>query len=472
MGIDRRVWIAGGLGLVLALAGSLPSIDGRPLDPEAAALASIHRDQANHLAFLGVDRWQLTGYRGQGIKIAILDTGFRGYRDYLGKTLPARVVTHCFRDDGNFEGKNSQHGVLCAEVVHALAPEAELLLTTWEPDSSERFLEAVRWAKGAGARIISCSVLMPSWSDGDGGGDFHQNLSRILQSRTNSPEGALASRPDVGVACFRGLPAFLWGIEVLPGRESMAPSNGSGSTDALFFACAGNTALRHWTGRFHAGADGFHEWQPGQTINNLRPWNSDRVSVELYGPAATQYEITARDENGEEVSRSKPVAGTNGSSIAARFLPQPQSTYQVQVRLKKGKPGNFHLVVLGGTLSTVTSQGSVACPADGTEVIAVGAVTRAGSRLDYSSCGLDTHALKPDFVAPVPFPTTVRPQPFTGTSAAAPQAAAVAALLWSRHPQWTAEQIRKVLTTSARDVGAPGPDCETGFGMIALPEAP
>jgi len=447
------MWIVGALGLALALAGSLPSIDGRPLDPEAVALASIHRDQANHLAFLGVDRWQLTGYRGQGIKIAILDTGFRGYHDYLGKTLPARVVTHCFRDDGDFEGKNSQHGILCAEVVHALAPEAELLLTTWEPDSSQRFLESVRWAKEAGARIISCSVLMPSWSDGDGGGDFHQKLRRILQSGTDSPEDALrsASQPNVGPA---------------------SRLNGSESTNALFFACAGNTALRHWTGRFHAGADGFHEWQPGQTINNLRPWSSDRVSVELYGPAATQYEITVRDENGEEVSRSKPVAGTNGSSIAARFLPQPQSTYQVQVRLRKGKPGNFHLVVLGGTLSTVTSQGSVACPADGPEVIAVGAVTRAGNRLDYSSCGLDTHALKPDLVAPVPFPTTVRAQPFTGTSAAAPQAAAVAALLWSRHPQWIAEQIRNVLTKSARDVGPPGPDCETGFGMIALPEVP
>src|SRR5262249_53277031 len=156
-----------------------------------------------------------------------------------------------------------------------------------------------------------------------------------------------------------------------------------------------------------------------------------------------------REENGEEVNRSKPVSGTATPSIAARFVPHPQSTYQVQVRLKQGKPGNFHLVVLGGTLSTVTSQGSVACPADGTEVIAVGAVTRAGRRLDYSSCGLETHALKPDFVAPVPFPTTVRSQAFSGTSAAAPQAAALAAVLWSRHLQWSAEQIRAILVKSA-----------------------
>jgi subtilisin family serine protease len=80
--------------------------------------------------------------------------------------------------------------------------------------------------------------------------------------------------------------------------------------------------------------------------------------------------------------------------------------------------------------------------------------------------------LKPDFVAPVPFPTTLRSQAFTGTSAAAPQAAALAAVLWSRHLNWTAEEVHATLIKSARDVGPPGPDCETGYGMIKLPETP
>ena len=70
METDRRAWVPFGLGLALALVPPLADINGRPLDPEAAALASIHRDQASHLALLGVDRWQHTGYRGQGIRIA------------------------------------------------------------------------------------------------------------------------------------------------------------------------------------------------------------------------------------------------------------------------------------------------------------------------------------------------------------------------------------------------------------------
>jgi subtilisin family serine protease len=415
-------------------------------EPEAASLSLIRQEQSKHLAVFGTDRWHAIGYRGQGMKIAVIDTGFRGYHNFLGKTLPSNVRTRCFRDDGNFEAKNSQHGILCAEVLHTIAPDAELMLATWEPDSPESFLKAVSWAKVSGARIISCSIIMPSWSDGNGGGEFHRKLKQILLPST-SVDSSFNART----------------------LKQVRADGSSASTDTLFFACAGNTALRHWAGMFHRGADGFQEWAAGQTVNRVQPWGRDRVSVELYGPAESQYEIIVRDEKDQEVARSHPFPSTKGPSVAARFMPQPQSTYQAQVRLTRGKPSNFHLVVLGGYLGTVTSQGSVACPADGSEVIAVGAVTSGGRRLEYSSCGVDFQTVKPDFVAPVPFPTTIRSQAFSGTSAAAPQAAGLAAVLWSRHPTWSAEEVHAALIKSARDVGPPGPDSETGFGMIRLP---
>ena len=49
------------------------------------------------------------------------------------------------------------------------------------------------------------------------------------------------------------------------------------------------------------------------------------------------------------------------------------------------------------------------------------------------------------------------------------QAAALAGLCWSRHPNWTASQVRQALRASARDLGTPGHDAETGFGLIRLP---
>src|SRR5581483_9747219 len=98
----------------------------------------------------------------------------------LGKALPAKVSVHSFRKDGNLEARDSQHGILCGEVIHTLAPDAELLFANWDPDSCDGFLEAARWARRQGARVISCSLIMPSWSDGEGGGRVNAELAAIL----------------------------------------------------------------------------------------------------------------------------------------------------------------------------------------------------------------------------------------------------------------------------------------------------
>src|SRR5579884_636747 len=173
------------LALLLGQRGFLPDTP-RPT-PEASDAATPDcgtladepfpaRERARCLARLGVERWHRLGCRGHGVKVALLDSGFRGYRGHLGKALPARVAARSFRGDGNLEAKDSQHGILCGEVIHALAPDAELLLANWEADRPDQFLAAVRWARHEGARVLSCSVIMPSWSDGEGGGPVHAEI--------------------------------------------------------------------------------------------------------------------------------------------------------------------------------------------------------------------------------------------------------------------------------------------------------
>src|SRR5947209_11004517 len=85
-----------------------------PVPLHSADLASPTRDSAipptvqdrlSLLKRLGVDDWQHLGFRGKGIKIAILDTGFRGYRDFLGKALPTNVTVKSFRKDGDLEAR-------------------------------------------------------------------------------------------------------------------------------------------------------------------------------------------------------------------------------------------------------------------------------------------------------------------------------------------------------------------------------
>jgi hypothetical protein len=402
-----------------AEAASDQAVTPRPL---ASALAWRLRC----LARAGAERWHAAGHRGKGIKVAVLDSGFRGFRNQLGQSLPRTVLAKSFRTDGNLEARDSQHGILCAEVVHALAPEAELLFANWEPDAPKSFLEAVGWARREGAQVLTCSVIMPSWSDGEGGGPIHAELSRLL-------------------------------------------GGGARLSDSLCFASAGNTAQRHWSGPFRDHGDGLHEWKPGVTDNGLTPWGGVRVSVEVCWRGAANYDLAVYDRAGGEVARSDAKPGEERTCAVVRFDPQTGHRYSFRVHRTLGD-APFHCVALHSGLEHTSVRGSVCFPGDGAQVLAVGAVNETGRRMAYSSCGPNSARPKPDLVAAVPFPSLWRTRPFAGTSAAAPQAAGLAAVLWSRHRDWTAEHVRNELQTAALDLGPRGHDPETGYGLVRLPD--
>src|SRR5262249_3362196 len=162
-----------------------------------------------------------------------------------------------------------------------------------------------------------------------------------------------------------------------------------------------------------------------------------RVSVEMCWKPGANYDLTVCDnDTGAEVATSP--AGANGPRCSAvvRFDPESGHTYGLRVHLAAGRRGPFNCYALSSGLAGSTAPGSVCFPADGAEVIAVGAADLQGRRLGYSACGVEKVVEKPDLMAPVPFPSTWRARAFGGTSAAAPQAAALAALWWSRSPDW------------------------------------
>ncbi len=417
------------LSLVASLAIVFPTPGATPAPQPDRPAWQIQAEQERNalLAQMGADRWQTAGVRGRGVKIAVLDTGFRGYHDFLGKVLPAAVTARSFRTDGNLEFRNSQHGILCGEVIHAIAPDADLLFANWDTEHPDQFLAAARWARQQGARIISCSVVMPSCSDGEGKGEMHDKFAQLLGSGT-IPE------------------------------------------DMLCFASAGNTTVRHWCGTFHDAGNGYHEWQPGTIDNAVSPWGSERCSVELYWQPAADYDLSVRDVNtGREMLAHTSHNHGDHNSAVVYFQPEEGHGYRARVRLVKGPACQFHLCTMESYLEHTTARGSVCFPADGPEVIAMGAADSSGHKLSYSACGPNSPRPKPDFVATIPFPSLWRPRPFAGTSAAAPQGAALAALWWSRHPRWTADKIRTAIKASAMDLGPPGHDVETGYGMIHLP---
>src|SRR5690606_507692 len=54
----------------------------------------------------------------------------------------------------------------------------------------------------------------------------------------------------------------------------------------------------------------------------------------------------------------------------------------------------------------------------------------------------------------------------TGTSFATPLAAGLAALVWSRNPSLTPAEVEQAIKLGCDDLGAAGPDDDTGYGRI------
>lgn len=108
------------------------------------------------------------------------------------------------------------------------------------------------------------------------------------------------------------------------------------------------------------------------------------------------------------------------------------------------------------------------------EVITVAAVNSRHERIGYSSQGPGGFIIqKPDIAAYSHFFGNFGPdrpggldQPFdNGTSAATPVAAGIGALLLSVFPDLTPLELKEILISGAFDIGTPGWDTDTGFGV-------
>jgi subtilisin family serine protease len=61
--------------------------------------------------------------------------------------------------------------------------------------------------------------------------------------------------------------------------------------------------------------------------------------------------------------------------------------------------------------------------------------------------------------------------PFFGTSAAAPHAAAIAALMLDKNPTLTPAQVRSIFNATALDIEAAGADRDSGVGIVMADSA-
>ncbi len=199
----------------------------------------------------------------------------------------------------------------------------------------------------------------------------------------------------------------------------------------------------------------------------------------------------------------------NGSQDPYEHIDGVPVNAMVAIVLSKGNPRYLHIEVGGLGLATST-PGSIKGHAAAAGALGVGAVDvrttspfpspfSGGSanpvepfssdgprRMFYNADGTPitpgnflstggTVRQKPDIAAAdgvaTTFATNTGLNPFYGTSAAAPHAAAIAALMKSSNPALKPAQIRTALTSAAVDIESPGVDRDSGWGIVMALQA-
>ncbi|MEA2110063.1 MAG: S8 family serine peptidase [Pseudomonadota bacterium] len=417
------------------------------------------------LNFIGAGEWHNAGVTGKGVKVGVIDSGFSGYSSLLGTELPAIVETAYTGNQSDFI--STIHGTACAEIVHDVAPDAELFLIN-VADMEVDFPLAVKWLKSKGVDVISSSIGLNL---------KYYSTMIYWMLKGDSYTSYLANKVLENLEQTKAQMNYMVSIVVASG--------------VTWSQAAGNDGQKKWNGWFtdndHDGLLNFSSYEDYNKIDT-RGIVNDNVYVLLmwdFDDSLTydDYNLYIVDQYKNIVDKSTINQWEIPLGIeACKFTVQPGKEYYAFV--KKYNAEDQPLVLLVGhskfpSLKYHDAYGTVNlnCPAANPDVITVGAVHRADSPpyvtiADYSSQGPVDGMIKPDLVAPAGVRTASYSNYFYGTSAAAPHVAGICALVKQKYPALTPTQIKNYLASNAVDLGTPGKENVYGSGLVHLPEVP
>lgn len=405
---------------------------------------------------------QAAGYFGQGVKVGILDCGgFAGYAALLGTDLPPAVTLWTGGETGDPVGTGN-HGTACAEIVYDLAPGAQYFLAH---DATEAdFYKAVDWLIAQGVKVVSYSCGWTGPYPNDGFGLPHNPVNaKVSEARAHNLLWVNSAGNDAYKDAYQGTFTTL-GLEWHNFGE---PYNGY--NPIYIYASSGAYVTLTWD-----------DW-PADPLTSGSTQDYDLYIYEvkdgswnILASSTTRQDGTIGRLPFEEIDFTPAADGWYNLVIVKHA-----ATRNHFLNLKKSPSGSF---VLYRTDRTVKP------PAESPDALAVGALFWKDLTLEpFSSRGPSLGpggtenggSVKPDLAA-VDGVSTVAYGPsdgvawlnggngFFGTSAACPHAAGAAAVVWSKFPGSSADQIESRLFTSAVDMGDPGLDNLYGHGKLFI----
>lgn len=456
-----------------------PRVVNRPVSASSVAGAGGRVETASDPArdpstIVNADAWHAAGITGT-VKVGIIDFfNLRLWNTAVHGPKPQTSNGHVFcRDtsapsqgycpvpgDGDHlpgvnNGDGQEHGVAVAEVVHDVAPGAELYLATVATTDDLR--AAIDWFAANGVGIVTRSLGAPYDGPGDGTGPLDDVVDHAA---------------DMGIVWFNS-----------------AGNDGDGGY-----------------GRYTDGitADGYVDFDNGPGVDTeLRiagepcvGFDGIRWSTDWGKPAdqVTDYEVEVASFGGS-FSTIRSTVGNQANGEPPLELDDAYECGSFRFRIRTsthtgahGQPpdvievGLFTGQIEPGRSQAAYSASKPGVDSDNPALVSVGAIDPAAGAVvaAYSSQGpTNDGRLKPDVTAPSCLASTIY-QPdvygagacFNGTSAASPVAAGVAALLSSRGLAAGPAPLAALSRHLVVDLGAPGADLAYGTGKVLLPAPP
>ena len=403
---------------------------------------------------LGSLPWNQAGYRGQGVKVGIIDGGFEGFRGLMGIDLPTTAMARCYTDVGVFTQDladcevDGDHGTIVAESLIDTAPEVSLYIA--RPRSRGDLQAAADWMVSQGVSVINYST---SWTfDGPGDG-----TSPFSDSPLRTVDRAVAG-------------------------------------DVIWVNSAGNYARSSWFGSYSdRDSDGFIEFnRDGVELNKVVLSEGDVIRSQLrwegfWGFEGTDLGVILYDSDINPVwysgdYQTGPLAGDFPIPWDfMRYEVPSDGDYYLAIHHYSGLvPHWIQLTVWGvASIEHYTENGSITNPAESANpgMLAVGATPWYDTRTIeyYSSQGpAPDGRVKPDIVGATCGETALRPlnensRGFCGTNQAAPHVAGIAALVRQAFPDYSPVQVANYLKDNAAQRESPDPNNTWGHGFAQLP---
>ncbi|MBN7741772.1 S8 family peptidase [Bacillus velezensis] len=183
---------------------------------------------------------------------------------------------------------------------------------------------------------------------------------------------------------------------------------------------------------------------------------NNSVGVLGVAPSASLYavKVLGADGSGQYswIINGIEWAIANNMDVINMSLGGPSGSAALKAAVDKAVASGVVVVAAAGNEGTSGGSSTVGYPGKYPSVIAVGAVNSSNQRASFSSVGSELDVMAPGVSIQSTLPGN-KYGAYNGTSMASPHVAGAAALILSKHPNWTNTQVRSSLENTTTKLG-------------------